>query len=237
MTLLNPPQGQPVVLVTVSGPDVPGITAQLTGVLAETQTPILDIGQAVIHGWLSLSILFEMSPENGQGKTALKDLLFKAAELKLKLEFQLFDSKSMGTQFPVQEKRNRYAVTLIAEPVTAQALHQVAAILGQYKMNIDEIRRLSEKDFGCLEILTSSNGPLDQALLKKELLEIASRQKVDIGLQAEGLFRRAKRLVVMDMDSTLIQNEVIDEIARKKGVYDEVSAITELAMQGKKDFD
>ena len=223
-----------VVLVTVSGKDAPGITSTLTGVLAESKVTIIDIGQAVIHNLLSLSILFE-SPGTVDN-APIKNLLFKAAELGLKLEFQVLDGKSLenGDYAP---KAYRYAVTLISEQITAQALHQVTAIMAKYSVNIDIIERLSDGEFSCVEMLVSSSAALDRRALKTDLLAIAKKQEVDIALQAEGLYRRAKRLVVFDMDSTLIQSEVIDEFAREKGVYDEVSAITQSAMKGKLNFD
>ena len=225
-----------IVLVTVSGHDTPGITSELTGILASNNSTILDIGQAVIHDLLSLSILFELSP-GSEDKALIKDLLFKATELGLKLEFRIMKSDEVASRNNISPKAYHYAVTLIAEPVTAQALHEVTAILAKFHVNIDTIERLSEGEFGCVEMLVSSSEELDRRALKQQLLSIAKKQSVDIALQAEGLYRRAKRMVVFDMDSTLIQSEVIDEFARERGVYDEVSAITHRAMQGSIDFD
>ena len=214
---------------------MPGITAELTGILAAGQVPILDIGQAVIHGLLSLSILFSM--DKNEKNPLIKDLLFKATEMGLKLEFRVLDAWEVAARRDHSPKAYRYAVTLIAERVTATALHEVASALGRSKVNIDEITRLSEAEFGCVEMLVSTSEELNRRTLKKELLEIARRQGVDIALQAEGLYRRAKRMVVFDMDSTLIQSEVIDEFAREKGVFEEVSAITHEAMKGQMDYD
>lgn len=225
----------PVVLVTVSGQDAPGITSELTGVLARSGVTILDIGQAVIHGWLSLSILFEMHPLEEDDKTTIKDILFKATEMGLKLEFQVFNEKQ-ARQRHFSSRPNRYAITLLAENVSARALHEVTAVLARHELNIEIIERLSEGEFSCVEIVVSSSSAPNDHDIKKQLLEIARQQGVDIALQAEGLFRRAKRLVVFDMDSTLIQNEVIDEFARTRGVFDEVAAITHEAMQGGMEF-
>ncbi len=224
-----------IVLITVSGRDMPGITAELTGILAAGQVPILDIGQAVIHGLLSLSILFAM--DKNEKNPLIKDLLFKATEMGLKLEFRVLDPSEVAARRDLSPKAYRYAVTLIAERVTATALHEVTSALGRSKVNIDEITRLSEAEFGCVEMLVSTSEELNRRSLKKELLEIARRQGVDIALQAEGLYRRAKRMVVFDMDSTLIQSEVIDEFAREIGVFEEVSAITHEAMKGQMDYD
>ncbi len=230
-----------VVLVTVSGQDGPGITAQLTGVLSQGNVTILDIGQAVIHNLLSLSILFEIngttsSSNPGDDKAAVKDLLFKATELGLKLDFRVLNGE-YNPEGHFSTKAYRYAVTLIAKPISAQALHEVTAILAKYKVNIDIIERLSEGEFSCVEMIVSSSEEPDRTALKKELLLIAKKQGVDIALQAEGLFRRAKRMVVLDLDSTLIQAEVIDELAKEKGIYKEVSNITKDAMAGKMSFD
>ncbi len=233
--MTSSPTSKSVVLITVSGQDAPGITSELTGILSQGKLSILDIGQAVIHGLLSLSILFEMGSDK-EDKTIIKDLLFKAHELGMKLEFRVMTSQLLE-KTQSRAKAYRYAVTLIAPQITATALHEVTAAMAKYRVNIDEIERLSEGEFGCVELLVSSSEEIDRRALKKELLEIANQQRVDIALQAEGLYRRSKRLVVFDMDSTLIQNEVIDEFARECGRYEEVSEVTHAAMKGKMEFD
>ncbi len=228
--------GRPQVLVTVSGADKPGITSSLTQILAENGAKIRDIGQAVIHRLLSLFILFEITDEDAQSQTILKDLLFKANELGLKLEFQVLDAEKNDKASYVKGT-HRYAVTLMGQFVTATALHHVTSALAKYSLNIDTIQRLSESEFNCVELLASTNQPIDSHKLRTDLLKIAKDERVDIALQNEGLFRRVKRLVVLDMDSTLIENEVIDEFARQKGVYSEVSALTHRAMNGALNFD
>ena len=219
------------VLITVSGKDTPGITSQLTGILARHSVTILDIAQSVIHQMLSLSIFIEGTPHEA---SLLHDLNTKAAELGLSFEHKRLAPGLGNSPAP---KSYHYAVTLIGDQVTALALHEVTDALARASVNIDVIKRLSEDEFGCVEMLVSSASQIDRKALKKNLLAIAKDQKVDIALQAEGLYRRAKRLVVMDMDSTLIQSEVIDELAREKGVYEEVSTITHNAMMGKIDYD
>jgi phosphoserine phosphatase len=231
------PGEKSIVLITVSGPDAPGITSEMTGILAQGNVSVLDIGQAVIHNLLSLSILFEMDPADAQDKTIIKDLLFRATEMGLKLEFRVIEPSSSHAEHPhLSPKAFRYALTLIAEKISAQALHLVTATVAKHGLNIDTLERLSDGEFGCVELLVSASKKLDRSALKKELLEIAKQEQVDIALQAEGLYRRAKRMVVLDMDSTLIQSEVIDELAREKGCYDEVAAITHEAMKGQMDF-
>lgn len=224
-----------VVLITVSGPDAPGITSELTRILAQSGGAILDIGQSVILGLLSLSILFEMEPEEAKNNSTLKDLLFKAKELGLKLDFQAIEEPQLK-KLALTEKSNHYAISLIGEKITAQALSRVAAILAVFGINIDRMRRMSEGEFGAVELQVSSGREVSRHELKKDLLLIARECQVDVAFQEEGLFRRAKRLIAFDMDSTLIQNEVIDELAREYGVYDEVSGITKEAMGGNMDF-
>ena len=221
------------VLVTVSGADTPGITSKLTSVLAQSDATILDIGQAVIHGLLSLSILFRPKPGDERSST-VKDLLFAATELGLKLDFQVIDPKN---EPKIHHAKHHYALTLIAEELTASVLHQVTAALVKHDINIETIQRLSQDEFSCVEILLGTDREVNRRKLGIELLSLARHAGVDVALQSEGLFRRAKRLIVMDMDSTLIQNEVIDEFARELGTFEEVSRITEEAMKGKLDFE
>ncbi len=222
------------ILLTASGRDRPGITSELTGVLARHPVRILDIDQAVIRHLLSLSILFEAT--DLASEPALRsELEAVAKQLDLKLELEALTLQA--SEKAVAPRACHYAVTLIADTLGAKPLHEVAEALARWKLNIDSIKRLSEGPFSCVEILVSASEDKDVSLLKKELLEIAKAQGADIALQAEGLYRRAKRLVVMDMDSTLIQSEVIDELARENGVYDEVAAITHAAMSGMMDYD
>jgi phosphoserine phosphatase len=224
------------VLITISGKDAPGITSEITGILARQNVAILDIGQAVIHDLLSLSILFETHEPNGRENGLIKDLLFQTNEMGLKLEYRMIDEEALRREH-LAHKTFRYALTLIAERVSALALNRVTGVIVKFGLNIDSIERLSEGEFGCVEMLVSSTRELDRTDLKKELLAIARQLGVDIALQAEGLYRRAKRMVVLDMDSTLIQSEVIDEFAREVGKYDEVAAITEEAMRGEMNYD
>jgi phosphoserine phosphatase len=230
------PLTRPGVLITVSGPDAPGITSELTSILAIGQARILDIGQAVIHGLLSLTILFETPPEQFKDKTTIKDLLFKANEMGMRLDFQIVDLDTFQ-ETARKSRSQRYAVTLIGDPLSSKALHRVTHALASAQINIDSIQRLSETTFRAIELQTSSENPIDVREVNKTLFSIAREEQIDVALQAEGLFRRAKRLVVMDVDSTLIENEVIDEFAREMGTFDQVAAITHEAMAGNLPFD
>ncbi|MCC7108326.1 MAG: phosphoserine phosphatase SerB [Deltaproteobacteria bacterium] len=218
------------VLVTVAGPDAPGITASLTGIVARGGAVLLDIEQVVVQGQLLLVLLVGVPDEPGSGSPVIKDLLFSAKELGLELDFQVLGDK------PVTDAgvpRLTWALTIIGDVVDAAAVNALTSCLAQHGANIDAIERLSDDTLSSLEIVISL--PKDEGAaqrLRKDLVDIAAERAVDIALQRETLSRRAKRLVVMDMDSTLIRIEVIDELARAHGVYDEVAAITKAAMRG-----
>jgi phosphoserine phosphatase len=228
------------ILATFSGKDHPGITSEVTGILARHKVAIIDIAQAVIQNLLSLSICFEL-PDGELGKKILQELQTLSTEQGLDLEHRALGKPgSQDAKTGHSGELYHYAVTLIADVVTAEALHQVTTTLAKRKTNIDVIKRLSADGFSCVEMIVSSPEEFSiksKNAVKKELLGIAKKLGVDIALQSEGLYRRAKRLVVLDMDSTLIQGEVINELARLKGVFDEVSAITHAAMNGKMDYD
>ncbi|MEO5970078.1 MAG: phosphoserine phosphatase SerB [Bdellovibrionia bacterium] len=231
-------QAYSMILMKLSGKDSPGITAEITQILASHGVTVLDIGQAVIHQLLSLSLLFEANSTTCDLIKMKAELLLKTDELGLKLEFESInpDSTTSTSQYHPSRRLKHYALTLLADPVSARALHEVTKVLAGLKVNIDFIKRLSEGSFSCVEMGISSFELLDEFTLRKDLLLISKTFEVDVALQEEGLYRRAKRLVVLDMDSTLIQSEVIDELAKEKGVYDEVSAITHSAMMGEMNF-
>ena len=221
------------VLVTVSGPDTPGITATLTGIVADAGAVLFDIEQVVVSGQLTLCLLVGVNRDvDGKGAGVLKEMLFSAKELGLELDFKIMPAVS-----EVQTPRSCYAVTVIGHEVAATTIHAMTKCLAAHEANIDTIRRLSDGDLSSLEINISlavtAVDDDDRALaLRKALLVIARENEVDLAFQVEDLARRSKRLVVFDMDSTLIRIEVIDELARAHGVYDEVAAITATAMAG-----
>jgi phosphoserine phosphatase len=221
------------VLLTVSGQDGPGITNGMMEILAQHQVNVLDIGQAVIRNSLSLSILFELKSDNN--KSVLKDLLFAATEKNLKVDFKMLTASQMPTQH-IQSKASRFVLTIIGAQLPASALYPITKTVSNLGLNIDSIQRLSEGELQTLEMLLSSQNKVSSVQLKKELLHVANQVELDIAVQADGPFRKARRLIAFDMDSTLIQHEVIDELAREMGVFDEVSKVTEEAMQGRMDF-
>jgi phosphoserine phosphatase len=221
------------VLVTVSGPDAPGITASLTGIVADGGATLLDIQQVVLSGQLTLCLVVQVAAgKSGPGSAVLKDLLFAARELGLELDFKVLGELTSPSPSS-SSARASYTVTVIGDEVDAACVHALTRCLAHQQANIDAIERLSEGDLSSLQIVISFDDDETKAhALRQALMAIARERGVDLALQVEDLARRTKRLVVFDMDSTLISIEVIDELARLHGVYDEVAAITARAMAG-----
>jgi phosphoserine phosphatase len=217
------------VLVTVAGPDSPGITATLAGIIDSGGARLCDIEQVVVQGQLTLCLVVGVGSGQGHGSPVVKDLLFAAKELGLELDFEVLDDKpalSLGTT-------SLYAVTVIGDEVDAGTVFALSSALARSGANIEAIRRLSDLNLSSLEFVVSVLRDEEKIkALHKELVALAVGRGVDLAFQRERLTRRSKRLVVMDMDSTLIRIEVIDELARAYGVYDQVAAITARAMQG-----
>ncbi|GGU60605.1 phosphoserine phosphatase SerB [Pseudomonas laurentiana] len=231
-----------IVLINITGEDRPGLTAAITGVLARSGVNILDIGQAVIHDTLSFGILVEI-PESEHASSVLKDILFAGYELDQQVRFTPVSEADYQTWVEGQGKP-RHIVTLLTRKVTAEQLQRVSSITAQYGLNIDHIDRLSgrvaldtpaDKAKGCIEFSVRGE-PADPQALRAEFLSVAQELNVDIAFQQDSLFRRNRRLAVFDMDSTLIEAEVIDELAKAAGVGEQVSEITERAMRGELDF-
>lgn len=229
------------ILATISGYDRPGVTASLTAILAQYDAYILDIGQADIHNNLNLGILFQTSEETSG--EILKDLLFKSYELNVKIRFSpITEDEYMA--WVAQQGRNRYIITLVARKITAQMIAGVSEASARQGLNIDDIKRLT----GRISLRPEENGtlasvefsmrgtPQDEAELQRAFVELSATHEVDISFQKESMYRRTRRLICFDMDSTLIQTEVIDELAERAGVGAEVREITERAMRGELDF-
>lgn len=229
-------------LLNISGQDKPGLTSALTGVLAQYGAKVLDIGQANIHDTLSLGILFEI----GTGKKSaavLKDLLFKAYELNITAKFTPISLEDYESWVTLQGK-DRYIVTILGERLAAEQISEVTKIISDKNLNIDSIKRLTgrtslvkEEEYPRASIQLSIRGKIDDKQeLTARFVQVSKDLDVDIAFQEDNIFRRNRRLVCFDMDSTLIQTEVIDELAELAGVGEEVKAITESAMQGEIDF-
>jgi len=231
-----------ILLINISGADRPGVTASISAILANYEIDVLDIGQAVIHDQLSLGMLVEI-PESAESSPLVKDILFRTHELGLQVRFTPIDEKSYTDWVGLQGKP-RHMVTLLARKITAAQIAGVTAIVAHHGLNIDKINRLSgrvplgqpkENSRACVEF--SVRGELaTPAAVRKDFLELASKVDADIAYQEDNVFRRNRRLVAFDMDSTLIEAEVIDELAKAAGVGDQVSEITERAMRGELDF-
>jgi len=230
------------ILMNVQGEDRPGVTASLTSVLAEHNVDILDMGQATIHNDLGLGILFGLS-EEAQSSPVLKDLLFKAYELGMNVKFTPIPLDHYD-DWVAQQGKQRNIITLMARRMKGEHIAAVTKIISEQGLNIDLITRLSGRrplgDNGdnMMSVIEFSlrGEPNDIKKLKEDFITVSKETGIDIAFQADNIFRRNRRLVCFDMDSTLIQTEVIDELARCAGVYDEVSAITESAMRGEIDF-
>jgi phosphoserine phosphatase len=232
-----------IVLINVSGEDKPGLTSSITGILSDYDVSVLDIGQSVIHNTLSLGLLVEMSA-TGDSSPVLKDVLFRVHELDLQARFTPVSEESYS-DWVAQQGKPKHIVTLLARKINAIHISKVTALMAAYNLNIDRIDRLSgrislsdsdQQTKACVEL--SARGSLDNPeLVRREFLKLASELSIDIAYQEHNVFRRNRRLVAFDMDSTLIEAEVIDELAKAAGVGEQVAAITERAMQGEIDFD
>ncbi|MGE1155915.1 phosphoserine phosphatase SerB [Pseudomonas kitaguniensis] len=231
-----------IVLINITGEDRPGLTAAITGVLAQGGVNILDIGQAVIHDTLSFALLVEI-PSSEQASSVREGILFTAHKLDQQVRFTQV-SEDDYQHWVASEGEKRHIVTLLTRKVTAEQLQRVSSITAQYGLNIEHIDRLSgrmpldapsDTGKGCIEFSVRGE-PADPQALRAEFLSVAHALNVDIAFQEDSLFRRNRRLAVFDMDSTLIEAEVIDELAKAAGVGEQVSVITERAMAGELDF-
>ena len=234
--------GNEIIQVNISGYDKPGLTTTLTDILAKHDAFILDIGQANIHQSLTLGILFSTEPD--KSGFIMKDLLFKASELGVQIGFKAISPEDYA-QWVGRQGKNRYIVTLLGRSITARQISDVTAVIFRHGLNIDAIKRLTGRvplveDNGQTKssIEFSVRGSLthdDRAALQADLVETCAGG-LDFSFQKDDIFRRSRRLICFDMDSTLIHTECIDQLAERAGVGDEVKAITASAMRGEIDF-
>ncbi len=231
-----------ILLINVSGEDKPGVTRAVSEVLVEHGSDILDIGQAVIHDSLNLGILANI-PETQVAAQVQKEILYSLHAMDMNVKFQSISEESYEL-WVGQQGKPRHIVTLLARRVSAQHIARVTSVTVEHGLNIDKITRLSgrvpleridDDSKACVEF--SLRGvPADMSSLRASLLELSAEMDVDVAYQEDNIYRRNRRLVVFDMDSTLIDAEVIDELAKEAGVGEQVSAITESAMRGELDF-
>lgn len=232
-------------LIRVTGHDRPGVTFALTSILARYEVRVLDIGQAVIHDGLAFGILVEL-PESLRSSALLTDLLLESHRLGVEVQFSASSSDEYDAWVAAQSRR-RFIITLLGPAITAGHIARVSGILAAAGLNIDRIERLSSRvplspndsqQRFCVEFTATAAKPadVDEDRVRTELAIMTDAGDVDVAFQHDSIFRRNRRLVAFDMDSTLIQGEVIDELARHAGVGDRVSEITERAMRGELDF-
>lgn len=231
-----------IILIQISGTDRNDLLSEVMAQLAAAQVTILDICQSVIHNELSLSVLIEVS-EQHTGSPVLKNLLFWAHNQGLNLKFSPISEDDYEGWVSMQG-RKRYILTLLGRTISAVNLESLARIISGHGLSIDGINRLSGRRSltyppatprACVEFSVRGT-PADISAMRAEFLELSRNQGIDIGFQEDNAFRRIRRLVCFDMDSTLIQAEVIDELAKRAGAGAEVAAITERAMRGELDF-
>lgn len=230
------------ILVNISGNDHTGVTAGLTKILARYNAVILDIGQSNIHHTLSLGILFKT--DSSVSGEIMKELLFKASELDVQIRFTPV-SEERYTDWVGRQGKSRWIITILGRRLTARHIALVTDAVAEQNLNIDSIRRLTGRmplaetedplSKSCVE-LSVRGTPRDKAEMQSRFMQIAADEEFDVSLQEDTMYRRCRRLICFDMDSTLIETEVIDELAIRAGVGEEVKAITESAMRGEIDF-
>ena len=234
-------QNDEIILININGADRPGVTAALTEILAKNNAVILDIGQADIHNHLSLGILFQST--EGNSGDILKELLFKSYELDVNIRFNPITEQEYSKWVGMQGK-NRYIITILSRKLTAKQIAGVSRIVAEQDMNIDDIKRLTGRiplDENArtpkASVEFSVRGtPKTKECMKAEFMKLSTELEMDISFQEDSMYRRMRRLICFDMDSTLIETEVIDELAIRAGVGDQVKAITEAAMRGEIEF-
>jgi len=230
-----------IILININGTDRPGVTAALTEILAKNNAVILDIGQADIHNHLSLGIMFQSS--EGNSGDILKELLFKSYELNVNIRFSPI-SKEEYSKWVNMQGKHRYIITILGRKLTAKQIAGISNIVAEQGMNIDDIKRLTgripldenERTPKASVEFSVRGTPMDKEKMKADFMRLAAEQEMDVSFQEESMFRRMRRLICFDMDSTLIDTEVIDELAMRAGVGEQVKAITESAMRGEIDF-
>jgi phosphoserine phosphatase len=218
------------VMVTVSGPDQPGITAAFSKILVDNQVEIVDIEQASLQDFLGLSFLLDMGGAKQSKDGVLKDLLFEASRLHLTLNFRLFSEKEMKAR----NSKNLFVLTYFGD---TRALAEISNILAEESANIEMISNLTRHCASCVELTINVNEVKNLSRLKSKVIAKSHELNIDLALQKMEAYRKNKRLVFFDMDSTLVDMEIIDEMAQRVGVLKEVSRITEKAMRGDIDFE
>jgi phosphoserine phosphatase len=231
-----------IVLATFAGRDVPGLTAKMMAICAKRHCDILDIGQSVIHDRLSIGLLLTVSSA-ADAEGLQSELQAMCDEESLHLDWELVSSERYSSWVNAQGSP-RFILTLLARRVSAEHIAALGSVVYRHGLNIDGITRLSGRlplgpmppaSKACVEFSVRGEAT-DRVAFKRELMSVASGLDMDLAFQQDDMYRRNRRLVVFDMDSTLIEAEVIDELAKRAGVGEKVAEITERAMRGELDF-
>ncbi len=223
-------EGKNLLMVNVSGQDRPGITATLVRVLMEHNVEVVDIEQASLQNLLGLYLLLDLSKASDSKDSVIKDLLFEASKLNLTLNFRFFSPNEVLAL----NQRNLYVLTHFGG---THALAELSRILGEENVNIEMISSLAHHDALSVEMILNVNSASSLSRLKQQIMVKSHELNIDLALQKMEAYRKNKRLIFFDMDSTLVDMEITDEMARRAGVYREVSRITEKAMRGDFDFE
>ena len=231
-----------VILINITGRDRKGLDAKFTSILAQYDVNILDIGQAVIHQHISLGILAEI-PKAEDYSSIFKDMLFEGHNMDLEVDIKKVDQDSYENWVHAQGKERRI-ITILGRTLAARQISAVASVITANRLNIDSITRLTGRislrepqvnPRACVQ-LSVSGTPLNILDMRGKFMEISQQEGIDISFHVDNIYRRNRKLVVFDMDSTLIQAEVIVELAKLAGVGEQVDRITEAAMRGEIDF-
>jgi len=231
-----------IIMINITGRDRKGLDAKFTGILAEYNVNILDIGQAVIHEHIALGILVEI-PRAKDFSSIFKDMLFEGHKKGLSIDIKPVDSEQYENWVLSQVKERRI-ITLLGKKLDARQISNVASVITEHNLNIDNITRLTGRislkqlqvnPRACIQ-LSVSGEPVNIRNMRGEFMEISQAMEIDISFHVDNIYSKNRKLVVFDMDSTLIQAEVIDELAAIAGVGKKVAQITESAMQGQIDF-
>ena len=229
------------ILINITGQDRPGLTASIMEILAHHDAQILDLGQADIHSSLSLGVLIRINDK--QSGDVMKELLFKTSELGVNIGFAPITDDNYE-DWVNQQGKNRYILTVIGRSLSAKQIAAATKVIADQGLNIDSILRLTgrmsvkrpERNVrACIEfsLRGTPHAPSD---LQAELMKLSTSLGIDFSFQRDNMYRRMRRLICFDMDSTLIQTECIDELAKRAGVGEQVAAITARAMRGEIDF-
>jgi phosphoserine phosphatase len=236
-----------ILLINASGQDKPGVTSAITQVLSQYNARVLDIGQAVIHDTLALGLLVELRISTEEKQALMNTISTAAKPLAISVGFQTVTQEDYA-HWVDQQGKPRHIVTLLSRHIDAAMIAELTTITSRQGLNIDSINRLSGR-VGLSELMTGDTQqstaciefsvrgiPQDLSALRRDFMDLSARLNIDVAFQRDTVYRRNRRLVCFDMDSTLIEAEVIDELAKAAGVGHQVAEITEAAMRGELDF-